>query len=624
MTDTPPATGRTPWDFLSELLRLLYRIGPTAVVVAGFLLFALLFYQELNQARAQADEQLQRRLSTAQEQLIQTYEKIGSMSEQMIGNIGSLIDLNNTIDGEIEDSREHLRALETEAKADLEAARKEAQEARRDAEAAKAEAKAATTTADEAKEKVEIAKSEMEKAKREAERAGSEATKARTDVRQAKKEVESAITKAESARKEMKELQEAAKLAEQEAERARNQATAATDARRDAEERLLALDTTRRELEVHIAELTREKEVREKEIAHRARHIASQQDMIQDLQDELSANGPVSMDSQQSSEDLLMVSLLEQFAKSPLEPIEELERALIGVDLSTLDRVIGQAEGFESWVSDDSGNYYGFVGSTEYGYDSFLQVLSFGEDSVAMVRSFRGIHALKVPRSDDWYSYWMVWTVVMKDHLLTKYDSGDYNRWDIYTALDKWDMEVNLEEGKSRTFDVIPIAKLEELHPSTFETWAKGVDQFGRPSLILRMLDRSVNYDENSPSWIDVRELPVDLASTFKEILVACVARQTGDVRPHLGPDIHSRELGTLAAMALRDEPEIVDVTKSDVANGNAPVVQSVRVTVSVVGLEASEDGDSAEDLGDRYDIGFTRLAEDDPWRLVNVARRSI
>ncbi len=43
MSDSTTSTGRTAWDFGSELLGVLGRIGPSAFVVAGFLFFAYFF-----------------------------------------------------------------------------------------------------------------------------------------------------------------------------------------------------------------------------------------------------------------------------------------------------------------------------------------------------------------------------------------------------------------------------------------------------------------------------------------------------------------------------------------------------------------------------------------------------
>ena len=122
-----PVSGRTKWDFLTELLSLLYRIGPTTIVVGGFLFFAYIFYQEVNKARIKTDELHQKQLTTAREQLITTYEKIGGMSDQLIANINNLLELSTKIDERIASSHLNLYELNNQ----LKAARDEAERATR-------------------------------------------------------------------------------------------------------------------------------------------------------------------------------------------------------------------------------------------------------------------------------------------------------------------------------------------------------------------------------------------------------------------------------------------------------------------------------------------------------------
>ena len=100
--------GRTPWDFATELLVLLGRIGPAAVIVAGILVAGYFFYSEINTARLEADAQLQKKLEAAQTQLVATYEKMSSMSGQLIGNIDKLMDLNSKIQTQVDDARSKL------------------------------------------------------------------------------------------------------------------------------------------------------------------------------------------------------------------------------------------------------------------------------------------------------------------------------------------------------------------------------------------------------------------------------------------------------------------------------------------------------------------------------------
>jgi peptidoglycan hydrolase CwlO-like protein len=138
MTNQSEATGRTPWDFATEFLRVLARIGPSAIVVAGFLVFGYFLYQEINKARVEADKQLQERdkqlqerLDTAQKHLVETYDKIAGMSDKLIENVNSLLTLSADIDKAVKKRRDELKKAEK----GVEAARREAAEAKNQVEA---------------------------------------------------------------------------------------------------------------------------------------------------------------------------------------------------------------------------------------------------------------------------------------------------------------------------------------------------------------------------------------------------------------------------------------------------------------------------------------------------------
>ena len=56
------------------------------------------FYVEVTHARRDADHELQENLASARQELVDTYR----MSEQLIGNIESLLVLNDRIDADVE------------------------------------------------------------------------------------------------------------------------------------------------------------------------------------------------------------------------------------------------------------------------------------------------------------------------------------------------------------------------------------------------------------------------------------------------------------------------------------------------------------------------------------------
>ena len=154
-------------------------MGPSVIIVAGFLGFGYFFYQEINKARLETDKQLQNRLEVAQNQLVQTYEKIGGMSDQLIENIRSLMELNAEIDKDVETSRKELAKLETEGRQAL--------------------AKLETETREEVRE----AKEEADEARREAIEVREELTKLSTDLTRRERDAESRIQELSGKRKEL-------------------------------------------------------------------------------------------------------------------------------------------------------------------------------------------------------------------------------------------------------------------------------------------------------------------------------------------------------------------------------------------------------------------------------------
>lgn len=116
MIEKQAGTGRTPWDFATELLVVLGRIGPSAIIVGGFLVFSFLFYQEINKVRLDTDKLLQEKTETAQNQLVETYQRMGGMSSQLISNIDNLLKLRREIDVEIGKTKTEVHAAETQVK----------------------------------------------------------------------------------------------------------------------------------------------------------------------------------------------------------------------------------------------------------------------------------------------------------------------------------------------------------------------------------------------------------------------------------------------------------------------------------------------------------------------------
>lgn len=542
MNNKTPITGRTPWDFLSELVRVLYRIGPSTIVVGGFLILIIFLYREVNEARISADAQLQDRLSTAQQQLVETYQKIGSMSNQMIENTRDLLELNSEIDQQIEERRRELQK--------------------------------SNTLAIEAKEEAEAAKTVAATAKQEA------------------------------------------TLAEQKTQRQREQS--------------FDLDERRKELQVEIENLKREKDDREKELAEHANQIAAHKEEIRKLREQLQVARAQPSDMQgidqgrdkQSEHQQLIREILEKFISTPTN--DSIFHGLFGIEMETFKKAIQEDTEFELWIEVSEGDFFGFLKSEEYGYNYFLGVYSFGEGTIATVDSFAGMVLLHMPRAENWYKNWTVWTVVEEEDVSARYESEVASRWDLYQALEVWEMDLDLISGRIASFGVISLTEFESLFPRAFKSWSNTVDQFGRPKLILRMLERERSYGVASTSWADDDRVPDELRKVFKDILVSSVKREYDKLASYSGQRIDKEDHGVLAAIALRDEPRIVDVIGDRLDDGANQDVQQFKMMISVAAPEQQSTTGEEQRVENLYELVFERGGSQLTWKLVQLVRGSI
>lgn len=125
-------TGRTPWDVLAILVG---KLGVPLLVLFAIGAAVYFFVQQQNdarrdvdQARLEATKAAEAALEAAREKLITTYDKLGTLSEQQIGNIQKVLTLNQQVTQDLEAQRNKLDQLQdqiTTSQSELGAAKQE-------------------------------------------------------------------------------------------------------------------------------------------------------------------------------------------------------------------------------------------------------------------------------------------------------------------------------------------------------------------------------------------------------------------------------------------------------------------------------------------------------------------
>jgi predicted nucleic acid-binding Zn-ribbon protein len=99
-SDVPGVTGRTQWDALVDVLRLLGNAGPYLILV-GLVVFGFYKFQEqsqqreidLQKVRETATESYRQQLSAANKALVDTYQAMGNISGTQIKNVSDMLEL---------------------------------------------------------------------------------------------------------------------------------------------------------------------------------------------------------------------------------------------------------------------------------------------------------------------------------------------------------------------------------------------------------------------------------------------------------------------------------------------------------------------------------------------------
>ena len=269
--------------------------------------------------------------------------------------------------------------------------------------------------------------------------------------------------------------------------------------------------------------------------------------------------------------------------------------------------------GFDLWISDENG-YYGLLNKTKYGYEHILVANSYGDDSIVTIDSHSATFVLALPRAENWYQSWLGWiTVTTRNETMTTYFSEAFTTWNLLQLGSLLEFDITVLVGTPLDFEHISLLEFKSQYPDAFGTWSKRSDEFGRPALILRMLERARSYRTESAAWVDESTIPEELKNAFKLILVGAVERSRNSIADYLGSEIGQDELGVLSAMALRDNPQIAFEREFDQEVENAD--QTLKFTVSVKATEFNMPNQN-------FDISFELNGAEQPpsWKLTAIA----
>ena len=520
-TQTKGGVGRTAWDFATELLVVLGRIGPAAIIVAGVLVAGYFFYTEVNRARLDADVQLQQKLTVAQDQLIQTYEKMSSMSDQLIGNISSLMELNSTINSQIDDARGRLGELSQKLE----------------------DAERLAASAQQARQSLELRNAEM---------------------------------------------------------RQRQEETQQT---------LAMIEARKKKLEVELREFEEKRQQAEQALSERTKQIEQQNQRIADLERQLGALSPDTPEpADVAQRGAQLAEALTRFAADPASMTPESFDRFIGMKLEEVETVVKAGLGFGTWdreyniIQRDGAaerSLSGIVGVSrplEIGDGPYIS-FDISDNLVSDVRIGGGYVVTRMPQAENWYADWYAALVVSEDNLRGTYfeSSAPLKSWtvsQVFTLMGNAASESIY--GTQASYRVLDLKELSKEFPSHFDAWSKERDAYGRPSLVLRMVERATSYSAATMFSADKFDAAFDksgrsLYEAFVALADALVKRDIEAIESRLAPSLFPVDRGVAAAILLRDNCRVEEVNKLEELDGSKSTGMQVEVVLTFDGIDPTQ-----------------------------------
>lgn len=156
-------TGRTLWDAIVDLARLMGPYAPWVIMIAGAIFAFYKFTQLQETAQDKAREQVQKELDAAHKELRDTYNQIADMNKQELGNVKSMLEVHELTVKSTEDQRKKYNDLREQSNRE----REQVEKSRQEADQAKVEANNAIKNAQDASKSASDAAAKIEKAEKE-------------------------------------------------------------------------------------------------------------------------------------------------------------------------------------------------------------------------------------------------------------------------------------------------------------------------------------------------------------------------------------------------------------------------------------------------------------------------
>ncbi len=506
-----PIPGRGWPDVSIQVLQMLGKLGPAAIIVGGLLFALYMFFTAISEAQLRADQQTQAKLEAAQNALVKTYSAIGDLSSQQIANVQKLLKLNEDVATSTETRRKQLDEIQDRA-----------DEQRKLAEAAKKQA--------------EQARAEADKARAEADKSREEAEKAQADLDSLNKTTEQKKALAE---RELRKLEQ--NRAELRAE--------LESVQKDIEKKSAVLEARAETIE----ELREQLETLAKQVAGRTTDAAGTQ-LAQTYLEQEAFRTPR--------------NLLTSAAAQPGRKAFENLSALDGLREEHLRPLLEEGMGFAFWTrmyakDEDEGGYFGSVEQDE---DRYLYPIWIGTDQgrVFDVEYAKEVFAVELPSVDDWYVKGVA-TYFVEFEGTPEADVFELDArkasWRFETLVLageevlQQEVEIELVYGEERGMRFLTIGELALNYPEQYAALTEDESVEHRLLLGQRMRDRAQDFDAAQLTGMDEVEFPQGLRQGFANFLNAVVRRDASAVT-YLAETsyLDEQDLGRIAAEVLKDD----------------------------------------------------------------------
>jgi hypothetical protein len=327
------------------------------------------------------------------------------------------------------------------------------------------------------------------------------------------------------------------------------------------------LKEERRSLEAQLIQLNNEREGLASQLAELTSQLGKLKDSATAVAattatgNDIAAGEPVALPLRQ---------ILEAFAADPdSQETRDALKNLAGQRYESLVAAIRKdGIGFDVWfyakeVKVDRRTVWGYLTQEPDGPRNFVR-LAVVDDRITST-TYRQANVLsKIPKAENWYESWMCDLVVVDDDNLSDfYSEEDILQWDQLSLLEQRYPDRRYENGilngEMMSFEVVSLDGFRSAFPDHYAKWKTRTDAFGRPSVILAMIERAKDFDASNLAGMSSGAFQDGLAEATAGLLEAAVNKNEEELR-RVAPGFGRGELGAIAAMALHGQARITDV----------------------------------------------------------------